>query len=93
MNNEKQNILIAGANGTTGRLIINLLKDSDTYRPIAMVRKQAQKEVFEKSQIAAVLADLEKDLSYAVKDVDKVIFAAGSKGKNVTGVDQEGAKN
>jgi uncharacterized protein YbjT (DUF2867 family) len=92
MNNEKQNILIAGANGTTGRLIINLLKDSDTYRPIAMVRKQAQKEVFEKSQIAAVLADLEKDLSYAVKDVDKVIFAAGSKGKNVTGVDQEGAK-
>jgi uncharacterized protein YbjT (DUF2867 family) len=92
MNNEKQNILIAGANGTTGRIIINLLKDSETYRPIAMVRKQAQKEVFEKSQVASVVADLEKDLSHAVKDVDKVIFAAGSKGKMVFEVDQEGAK-
>jgi uncharacterized protein YbjT (DUF2867 family) len=92
MNNEKQNILIAGANGTTGRIIIDLLKDSNTYRPIAMVRKQAQKEVFEKSQIAAVLADLEKDLSHALKDVEKVIFAAGSKGKKVIEVDQEGAK-
>lgn len=92
MNNEKQNVLIAGANGTTGRIIINLLKDSDTYRPIAMVRKQAQKEVFEKSQVAAVVADLEKDLSHAVKDVDKVIFAAGSKGKKVIEVDQEGAR-
>lgn len=92
MNNEKQNILIAGANGTTGRIIIDLLKDSNTYRPIAMVRKQAQKEVFEKSQIAAVLADLEKDLSHALKDVEKVVFAAGSKGKKVIEVDQEGAK-
>jgi len=46
-----------------------------------MVRQQEQKEVFEKSQVAAVLADLEKDLSHAVKDVYKVIFAAGSKGK------------
>jgi len=92
MNNKKQNILIAGANGTTGRIIINLLKDSEIYRPIAMVRKQAQKEVFEKGQVASVVADLEKDLIHAVKDVDKVIFAAGSKGKKVFEVDQEGAK-
>ncbi len=92
MNNEKQNILIAGANGTTGRIIVDLLKDSDIYRPIAMVRKQEQKDNFEKENVSAVLADLEKDLSHAVKNVDKVIFAAGSKGKNVIGVDQEGAK-
>ena len=92
MTNEKQNILIAGANGTTGRIIVELLKDSDSYRPIAMVRKQEQKNHFEQENVTAVVADLEKDLSHAVKNVDKVIFAAGSRGKNVIGVDQDGAK-
>jgi uncharacterized protein YbjT (DUF2867 family) len=92
MTNEKKNILIAGANGTTGRIIIELLKDSDSYRPIAMVRKQEQKDHFEQENVTAVVADLENDLSHAVKNVDKVIFAAGSKGKNVIGVDQDGAK-
>jgi uncharacterized protein YbjT (DUF2867 family) len=92
MTNEKQNILIAGANGTTGRLIVELLKDSDVYRPIAMVRKKEQKDRFEQENVSVVLADLEKNLSHAVKNADKVIFAAGSKGKNVIGVDQDGAK-
>lgn len=92
MTNNKQNILVAGANGTTGRIIINLLKESDNYSPIAMVRKQEQKDRFENENVSAVLADLEKDLNHAVLNVNKVIFAAGSKGKNVIGVDQEGAK-
>ncbi|KYG74523.1 uncharacterized protein YbjT (DUF2867 family) [Roseivirga ehrenbergii] len=93
MTNKKQNILIAGANGTTGKIIVELLQTSDRYRPIAMVRKEDQKEAFEKQGVAAVLADLEKDLSHAVTGVDKVIFAAGSKGKKVIAVDQEGAKS
>ena len=92
MTKEKQNVLVAGANGTTGRIIINLLKESDNYRPVAMVRKQEQKDYFEKENVSTVLADLEEDLSHAVKNADKVIFAAGSKGKNLIGVDQEGAK-
>jgi uncharacterized protein YbjT (DUF2867 family) len=92
MTNEKQNIVVAGANGTTGRIIVQLLKDSDTYRPIAMVRKQEQKDRFEQEDVTAVIADLEKDVNHAVKNADKVIFAAGSKGENVIGVDQEGAK-
>lgn len=57
-----------------------------------MVRKQEQKDRFEQEKVSAVLADLEKDVSHAVNNVDKVIFVAGSKGKNVIGVDQEGAK-
>jgi uncharacterized protein YbjT (DUF2867 family) len=91
MTNEKQNILIAGANGTTGRIIVELLKQSAAYHPIAMVRAQDQKDRFEKENVSVVVADLEQDLSHAVKNAHKVIFAAGSKGKNVIGVDQEGA--
>ena len=89
---KKENILIAGANGTTGRIIVELLKESAVYKPIAMVRKQDQKDRFEQENVEVVLADLEEDVSHAVENIDKVIFAAGSNGKNVKGVDQEGAK-
>ena len=92
MDDKKQNILIAGANGTTGRIIIRLLKESEKYKPIAMVRNQDQKNRFEQEHVSVVIADLEKDLSAAVKKINKVIFAAGSQNKNVFGVDQEGAK-
>ncbi len=92
MNNVKKNVLVAGANGTTGRIIIDILQKSDTYKPVAMVRKQEQKERFENQNVTTVLADLSEDLSQAVTDIDKVIFAAGSGGKKVIEVDQEGAK-
>lgn len=91
--NKRKKVLVAGANGTTGRIIIDLLKESKVYQPIAMVRKLEQKDHFEKQGVTTVIADLEKDLSQAVKNADKVIFAAGSKGENVIEVDQEGAKN
>jgi uncharacterized protein YbjT (DUF2867 family) len=89
---KKKNVLVAGANGSTGRIIIDLLKKSEKYQPIAMVRKPEQKEHFEKENVTTVLADLEEDLNQAVKGADKVIFAAGSGGKKVVEVDQEGAK-
>lgn len=88
----KENVLVAGANGTTGRIIIDLLRRSEVYQPIAMVRKQDQKDHFEKQGVSTVLADLEEDVNHVMKNADKVIFAAGSKGKNIIGVDQEGAK-
>jgi uncharacterized protein YbjT (DUF2867 family) len=90
---ERKNVLVAGANGNTGRIIIDLLKKSDNYRPIAMIRNQEQKDHFEKENVSTVLADLEENLTQAVKNAHKVIFAAGSKGKNIIDVDQEGAKS
>lgn len=88
-----ENVLVAGANGTTGKKIINLLKASQYFNPVAMVRKEEQKEQFKKENITTVLGDLENDLSHTVENIDKVIFAAGSGGKKVIAVDQEGAKN
>ena len=41
-----ENILIAGANGITGKQIVNLLKASQYFNPIAMVRKEAQLNQF-----------------------------------------------
>jgi uncharacterized protein YbjT (DUF2867 family) len=57
-----------------------------------MVRKEEQKSQFESRNIKTVLADLEKDVSQAFNNIDKVVFAAGSGGKKVVEVDQNGAK-
>jgi uncharacterized protein YbjT (DUF2867 family) len=87
-----ENVLVAGANGTTGKKIVNLLEASQYFEPIAMIRDESQKEQFEKRNIKTVLADLEKDVSHAVKNIDKIVFAAGSGGKKVEAVDENGAK-
>tara|TARA_R110002072_G_scaffold69197_1_gene167831 strand:+ start:367 stop:990 length:624 start_codon:yes stop_codon:yes gene_type:complete len=87
-----ENILVAGANGTTGKKIVTLLESSQYFNPVAMVRKKEQQEQFEKRNIKTVLADLEEDVSQTTKNIDKVIFAAGSGGKKVKEVDENGAK-
>ena len=87
-----EKILVAGAHGTTGKKIIHILKADKDFEPIAMVRDKEQVEYFDNHGVKSVMADLEDDLSEAVKNMDKIIFAAGSGGKKVVEVDQEGAK-
>ncbi len=84
--------LIAGATGATGKKIINLLKESPYIEPIAMIRKEDQKSIFEDQKVQWIMGDLAQDLSHICENMDKVIFAAGSGGTNVVEVDQEGAK-
>jgi uncharacterized protein YbjT (DUF2867 family) len=86
-----ENVLVAGANGTTGKKVVALLKASQYFNPVAMVRKENQREQFEGENISTVVGDLEKDISHTVQNMDKVIFASGSGGKKVVEVDQEGA--
>ncbi|HDZ15734.1 hypothetical protein LCGC14_1645560 [marine sediment metagenome] len=86
------NILVAGAHGAVGKKIIALLNASQYFTPIAMVRKEEYLNDFKKQNIKAVMADLTGDLTHAFKNIDKVIFAAGSGGDAVIEVDQEGAK-
>lgn len=92
-----EKILVAGANGKTGREIIEILKGTPGYHPIAMIRKEDQKATFDLMEVETVLADLEGDLRAAVKGVDRVIFAAGSGGhtppEKTIDVDQNGAIN
>ena len=96
MKTSKENILVAGANGTTGKKIVSYLKESQYFNPVAMVRKKEQQKQFKIQEIDTLLGDLEEDLSEVVKGIDKVIFAAGSGGstgpEKTTAVDQEGAK-
>jgi uncharacterized protein YbjT (DUF2867 family) len=91
------NVLIAGANGKTGRHIIEQIARGGEHRAIAMVRDPKQEKELEKLGAQTVVGDLEGDVSHAVHLADAIIFAAGSGSKTgpdkTISVDQEGAKN
>lgn len=88
------NVLVAGANGTTGRKIIELLAKTD-HHPLGMVRKEEQFSKIKELGGEPVLADLEGSLDEAVSKADAVIFAAGSGGHTgpdkTLAVDRNGA--
>jgi uncharacterized protein YbjT (DUF2867 family) len=79
------NVLVAGANGNTGRQIVGLLVE-ENHHVRAMVREASQVEELEELGAEPVVANLEHDVNFAVMGCDAVIFAAGS-GSN-TGEDK-----
>lgn len=90
------NVLVIGANGHTGRHIVKELSSSSQHFVRAMIRKTEQAKDMEDLGARPIVADLEQDFSYALENVNAVIFAAGSGGstgddKTLT-IDQEGAK-
>src|SRR5690625_599162 len=90
-------ILVAGANGKTGREIIEILKGTPGYKPLAMIRDKDQEATFEMLEVETYLADLEGDLRGAAQAADRIIFAAGSgpdtPPEKTIDVDQNGAIN
>ena len=76
-------VLVVGANGQIGKMLIELLQDSEKHEARAMVRKQEQAEVFREKGVEAVLADLDgsvDELAEAAKGCDAIVFTAGSGG-------------
>lgn len=91
-----EKILIVGATGSTGKRIIEILNNSQSFDPVAMIRKEEQKSIFDDMDVKSVLANLEQeDFSNVLKGIDKVVFVAGSGGETgpekTTAVDQDGA--
>lgn len=71
-------VLVAGANGKTGRLLLPKLVDAG-HEPVAMVRDANQiPELREHGAADAVVADLQEGVSGAPDGCDAVLFAAGS---------------
>ncbi|APG60623.1 SDR family oxidoreductase [Christiangramia salexigens] len=90
-----ENILIAGATGDTGKRVIEILNNSESFNPLALIRKEEQRQIFDDMEVETVMGDLEGDVSHVMKGIDKVIFAAGSGSKTgedkTTAVDEKGA--
>ena len=75
------NVLVIGANGKIGHMLVDRLQSSEDAHVRAMVRKEEQVKMFEDKGVEAVLADLEGDLDQLAKafeGIDTVVFTAGS---------------
>lgn len=84
-------VLVAGAHGQVGQHVTERLGASD-HEARAMVRDESQTE--EMDSLGAnetVVADLTESVAHAVDGCDSIIFAAGSGGNDVYGVDRDGA--
>lgn len=79
-------VVVAGANGKTGRLCLERLSEAG-HEPVAMIRDPAQGgPLRDLGAVDSVVADLEEALSGAVEGADAVLFAAGS--GSATGADK-----
>ena len=87
-------VLLAGAHGQVGQHAARLLAASD-HEPLGMVRDAAQTTEIETLGAEPVVADLTEpgEVREAVDGCDAVVFAAGSGGNDVWGVDRDGAVN
>lgn len=76
-------VIVLGANGKVGRILINKLKDSSRFHPVAVVRKEQQIKSFEDQGIDTKLLSLEdtvEKISQVLEGNDAVVFTAGSGG-------------
>ncbi|MGY4691276.1 SDR family oxidoreductase [Salibacterium sp. K-3] len=90
-------VLVAGAHGQTGQLLVRILAEHPELEVHAMVRDYHQAgRMRELGADHIVTADLENNVSKAPKGMDAVLFAAGSGSKTgpekTLAVDQVGAK-
>jgi uncharacterized protein YbjT (DUF2867 family) len=80
-------VLVIGANGQIGKQVVSLLAKNTEHEVRAMVRSSEQVgPLKELGAHETIVADLEKDVSVAVKGCDAVVFSAGSGGH--TGADK-----
>lgn len=83
------NVLVVGANGQIGTHLVEKLNETESYKPVAFVRKEEQVAKFEDKGIEARLGNLESsvtDIKKSMKDIDAIVFTAGSGGN--TGTDK-----
>ncbi|MDV6316618.1 SDR family oxidoreductase [Idiomarina sp. HP20-50] len=76
-------VAVIGANGKIGQHLVEQMQHAKTHEVIAVVRKEAQQKALQERGLTAKLADLEgpvSELKSLLKDVDAVVFTAGSGG-------------
>ncbi len=98
MMNKIEKVLIIGAHGSIGQLLSKKLAEADNYKPTAFIRKESQKQTFEKMDVPTLVGNLEDSvdkLKEQFKGFDCVVFAAGSGGstgpEKTLAIDLDGA--
>jgi uncharacterized protein YbjT (DUF2867 family) len=75
------NVLVVGANGQVGKLLVNQLRNSTEHTVKAMVRREEQAEAFKKLEVEVAVTCLEQsveDIAQAARGCNAIVFTAGS---------------
>lgn len=73
-------VSIVGANGKIGKLLLDRLRGSPDFEPVAMVRSEEQAAALRGRGLEAVVGDLEGEFASALEGAEAVVFTAGSGG-------------
>jgi uncharacterized protein YbjT (DUF2867 family) len=82
-------VFIIGANGKVGKILVNVLNETNEYDVTVGLRKEEQFSYFEEKGAKTVYLNLEDNvqtIADTIKQADVVVFSAGSGGK--TGADK-----
>ncbi|MEM9242590.1 MAG: SDR family oxidoreductase [Pseudomonadota bacterium] len=85
-------ILVVGASGKTGQVLLRQLSQT-THQVTGFIRNPEQEQLVTQFGSACLLGDLENNVNTLVEGFDAIIFVAGSRGKNIHGVDYQGLVN
>jgi uncharacterized protein YbjT (DUF2867 family) len=85
-------ILVVGASGKTGQVLLKQLADT-AHQVTGLLRKAEQETLVTQFGATMLLGDLENNTDDLCKGFDAIFFVAGSRGKNVQGVDYQGLAN
>lgn len=70
-------VLIAGSHGKIGRRLVPLLAERG-HKPVAMIRDPHQGHALRALGGQPLVADLEKDVAFAVEGCDAIVYTAGA---------------
>jgi uncharacterized protein YbjT (DUF2867 family) len=89
--NDRMIVLVAGAHGRLGRLVVDLLLGRG-HVVRALVRTEAQANALEDMGAETLLADLTRDVEWTAEGCDAAVFAAGARHRSeLPAVDAGGA--
>jgi uncharacterized protein YbjT (DUF2867 family) len=75
------NVLVVGANGQVGKLLVNQLRENKEHTVKAMVRREEQADAFKKLDVEVAVTCLEQsveDIAQAARGCNAIVFTAGS---------------
>ena len=82
-------VLIIGANGKVGRIIVDKMIASSEFEPVTLIRNREQTSYFEQKGVETGVASIEdsiQTISSVMYKIDAIVFTAGSGAK--TGADK-----
>ncbi len=82
-------ILVVGSTGKTGQKLLAQLSKTN-HSVTGLIRSIEQEDLVKQFDAVPLLGDLEGNVDGLTQSFDAIIFVAGSKGKNVYGVDYQG---